>query len=81
MAGGTNKLLESYFKRVFNIKNSSNIHLFNSKNCLVKSNENKIVLVDGLDDFIVIDTENRLMILSTQNEQELKNYLKQIDKN
>lgn len=64
-----------------NFKNSTNIHLFNSKNCLVKSDENKIVLVDGLDDFIVIDTENRLMILNTQNEQELKKYLKKIDKN
>ena len=63
-----------------NFKNGNNIHLFNSKNCLIKSTENKTVLIDGLDDFIVVDTEERLMILSTQNEQELKNYLKQIVK-
>ena len=63
-----------------NFINGNNIHLFNSKNSVIKSTENKTILIDGLDDFIVIDTEERLMILSTQNEQELKNYLKQIDK-
>jgi mannose-1-phosphate guanylyltransferase len=63
-----------------NFINGDNVHLFNSKNCVIKSHENKTVLVDGLDDFIVIDTEQRLMILSTENEQELKNYLKKIDK-
>jgi mannose-1-phosphate guanylyltransferase len=63
-----------------NFKSGNNIHLFNSKNCVIKSTENKTVLIEGLDDFVVVDTEERLMILSTQNEQELKNYLKHIDK-
>ncbi len=63
-----------------NFKNSHNIHLFNSKNCIIKSNEDKIVLIDSLDDFIVVDTQDKLMILNTQNEQQLKDYLKQINK-
>jgi mannose-1-phosphate guanylyltransferase len=63
-----------------NFKNSNAIHLFNSKNCVIQSAQNKTVLVDGLDDFIVIDTPERLMILSAQNEQELKSFVKQIEK-
>lgn len=51
-------------------------HLFNSTNCMVNIPENKMVLLDGLNDYIVVESENMLMILKSENEQELKNYLK-----
>ena len=63
-----------------NYKNNTNIHLFNSNNCLVKSMENRTLLIDGLDDYVVIDTEEGLIILKTKNEQNLKKYLKKIEK-
>lgn len=56
-----------------------NVHLFNSKNCLVNIPDNKLVLLDGLDDYIVVESDNMLMVLKAENEQELKNYLKQIE--
>jgi len=57
-----------------------NAHLFNSKNCIVNIPENKLVLLDGLNDYIVVESENMLMILKSENEQELKNYLKDIER-
>jgi mannose-1-phosphate guanylyltransferase len=54
-------------------------HLFNSSNCLVNIPQNKLVLLDGLNDYIVVESENMLMILKSENEQELKNYLKVLE--
>jgi mannose-1-phosphate guanylyltransferase len=54
-------------------------HLFNSSNCMVNIPENKLVLLDGLNDYIVVESENMLMILKSENEQELKNYLKVLE--
>ncbi len=63
-----------------NSKNNENTYFFNSKNCLVKVESDKAILIDGLEGYIVIDTKDRLMILSAENEQELKTYLKKINK-
>ncbi len=57
-----------------------NVHTFNVKNCLVNVPEDKLVLLDGLSDYIVVESDNVLMVLKSSNEQELKNYLKQIEK-
>ena len=46
----------------------------------MKVESDKTVLIDGLEGYIVIDTKDRLMILSAENEQELKTYLKKINK-
>ncbi|MFN6013127.1 MAG: mannose-1-phosphate guanylyltransferase [Flavobacteriales bacterium] len=53
-----------------------NTHLFNSSNCLVNIPSDKLVLLDGLNDYIVVESENMLMVLKNENEQELKNFLK-----
>ncbi len=54
-------------------------HLFNSSNCIVNVPDNKLVLLDGLKDYIVVESESMLMVLKSENEQELKNYLKQVE--
>lgn len=53
-----------------------NIHVFETENCLINIASNKTVLLDGLKDYIVIDTEDKLMLLKLSNEQKLKEYLK-----
>ena len=58
-----------------------NAFLFNSKNCQINVPNDKLVLIDGLEDYIVVESDNMLMILKNENEQELKNYLKHIDEN
>jgi len=54
-------------------------HLFNSSNCMVNIPQNKLVLLDGLNDYIIVESENMLMVLKSENEQELKNYLKVLE--
>jgi len=41
--------------------------------------DNKLVLIDGLKDYIVVESDNMLMILKNSNEQDLKKYLKQLE--
>lgn len=57
----------------------NNVFTFNSENCLVNVPKNKLVLLDGLKDYIVVESEDMLMVLKSSNEQELKNYLKVIE--
>lgn len=57
----------------------NNVFAFNSENCLVNVPKNKLVLLDGLKDYIVVESEDMLMVLKSSNEQELKNYLKIIE--
>ena len=52
-----------------------NVHTFNSKNCIINIPNGKTAVIDGLDGYIVIQYEDKLMILQKENEQELKKYL------
>ncbi len=56
-----------------------NIHLFNAKNNIINSKSNKIVLINGLEDYIIVDSEEVLMILSKKDEQELKHFVAKIE--
>jgi mannose-1-phosphate guanylyltransferase len=52
------------------------IFAFDSANCLVNVPANKTVLLDGLQDYIVVESVDKLMVLRLSNEQKLKEYLK-----
>ena len=58
-----------------------NVFAFDSSNCLVNVPKDKLVLLDGLNDYIVVESDHMLMILKSSNEQELKNYLKVLETN
>jgi mannose-1-phosphate guanylyltransferase len=38
-----------------------------------------LVLIDGLDDMIVVESNEMLLVLKKENEQDLKKYLKNIE--
>lgn len=52
-----------------------NVHMINSTNCIVNLPNNKLALIEGLNDHIVVESDNMLMILNKQDEQNLKKYL------
>ena len=54
------------------------VHTFNSKNCIINIPNGKTAVIDGLDGYIVIQSDDKLMILQKENEQELKQYLSTI---
>jgi mannose-1-phosphate guanylyltransferase len=56
-----------------------NVFLYNSSNCLIHVPNDKLVLIDGLDDMIVVESNEMLLVLKKENEQDLKKYLKNIE--
>lgn len=53
--------------------------VFHTTNCIVNIPEGNVAIIDGLEGYIVIQADNRLMILRKENEQELKQFLKAIE--
>lgn len=59
----------------------NNIILFDSKKNIVHATNDKLVLLQGLEDFIIVDTEDALLICKKENEQNIKEYLSEIKRN
>lgn len=53
----------------------ANTHVFNSEDCIINLEEGTTAVIDSLKGYIVIQSENRLMILKKENEQELKKFV------
>ena len=45
---------------------------------MVQASANKLLLVQGLDDFIIVDTSDVLLISHKEKEQEIKTYLSDV---
>lgn len=58
-----------------------NAHMFDSSNCIVNLPKDKLAVIQGLEDHIVVESDNMLMIFKKQDEQLLKEYLKVAQKN
>ena len=54
------------------------VKVFNTSNCIINIPDGKTALIDGLDNVIVIQSDDKLMILKKENEQELKAFLKEL---
>jgi mannose-1-phosphate guanylyltransferase len=52
-----------------------NVHMINSENCIVNLPNNKLALIQGLENYIVVESDNMLMILNQSDEQNLKKYM------
>ena len=54
---------------------------YNSKGNIIYTQKNKVTVIDGLEDYIVVDTENALLISPIKNSQEIKRYVTDIKLN
>lgn len=61
-----------------NTSNSDKTLFYNSENCLVRSLDNKVAIIEGLDDYIVVEEEQALLICRKQNEQLIKKFVKDV---
>lgn len=52
--------------------------LYATKGCVVKAPEDKLVVVDGLEDYMVVDTGDVLFIAPRSNEQNIRRYTEDI---
>lgn len=55
-----------------------NVYLDNCKNIIVRSNNNKQVVIKGLEDFIVVDEDDALLIFPKSAEQEIKSVVNKL---
>lgn len=55
-----------------NAVQGDNVMLYESKECLVNAPNDKLVVVQGLKDYIVVDTEKTLLICRKRDEQEIR---------
>ena len=53
----------------------NNVRMYDSKDCLVNSDNNKLVVLHGLDDYIVVDTEKTLLVVRKHDEQKIKQFV------
>ncbi len=53
-------------------------HLRDANNNMIYTASEKLVVIDGIDDYIVVDTENVLLLFPKKKEQEIKNLLGEV---
>lgn len=56
-----------------------NTYLFDTANCIVKTDSEKIVVIKGLNNYIVVDEKDALLIYPKDDEQEIKETIKKIE--
>ena len=56
----------------------ANTHLIDTKNTIVRSDSAKVLVIKGLDDYIVVDESDALLIYPKGDEQEIKNVVKEL---
>lgn len=56
----------------------NSVFLYNSKNCIVNIPDNKLAVLHGLDDFIVVESDNILLICKKNEEQKIKEFVNDV---
>jgi mannose-1-phosphate guanylyltransferase len=58
-----------------------NVIVIDATKCVVHAPNNKLVMLQGLDDYIIVDTEDVLLICKKEKEQEIKEYVAEVKRN
>lgn len=58
-----------------NVTKGKHILTYNSKDSLIYTTQNKAIIVDGLDNFVVVDTEKSLLICPMDRDQSIKAFV------
>jgi mannose-1-phosphate guanylyltransferase len=55
-----------------------NVMLYNSSNCVINIPHEKLVIIQGLDDFIISESDNALLICQKSQEQQIRKFVSDI---
>jgi mannose-1-phosphate guanylyltransferase len=64
-----------------NAVTGSKVMVIDATKCVVHTDDQKLVILQGLDDFIVVDTKDVLLICQKDKEQEIKEYVADVKRN
>ncbi|MCB0395036.1 MAG: mannose-1-phosphate guanylyltransferase [Flavobacteriales bacterium] len=56
----------------------NNAILYDSKDCVVQLPGNKLAVLQGLEDFIIVDSENALLVCRKSEEQQIKEFVNEV---
>jgi mannose-1-phosphate guanylyltransferase len=77
--GTWNSAYENFQKDYFhNAVAGNNVVIIDATKCMVHAPDKKLVLLQGLEDFIVVDTEDVLLICKKEKEQQIKDYVAEV---
>lgn len=57
---------------------SGNVLTYNTKNTVISMPSGKVAVIDGLEDYLVVDKGNTLLICRQQSEQSIRNYVEDV---
>ena len=60
---------------------SENVIVIDATRCMVSAPHDKLVLIQGIDDCIIVDTKDVLMICKKEKEQSIKEYVAEVKRN
>ena len=55
-----------------------NVMLYDSKNCIVNMPKDKLVVLQGLDDYIVVESDNILLVCRKTDEQQIRQFVSDV---
>lgn len=64
-----------------NAVSGNNVMVIDATRCMVHGRNEKLYLLQGLDDYILVDTRDVLMICKKEKEQEIKEYVGEVKRN
>lgn len=80
--GTWNSAYENFEKDYFhNAVAGSNVMVIDATRCMVHAPDKKLVLLQGMDDYIIVDTEDVLLICKKEKEQQIKDYVAEVKRN
>lgn len=56
----------------------TSVFTYNTKHCLINLPDNKLAVIQGLDDYIVVESDNILLICKKEEEQKIKNFVNDV---
>ncbi len=79
--GTWNSALENMEKdSLANAVAGKKVVVIDAEKCMIHVPDTKLVVLQGLEDFIVVDTKDALLICKKEKEQEIKDYIAEIKK-
>ncbi len=80
--GTWNSAYENLDKDYFdNAVAAKNVMVIDATKCMISAEDGKLLVLQGLDDFIVVDTKDVLLICKKEKEQEIKEYVAEVKRN
>lgn len=58
----------------------NDVMVIDTTKCVIHASDNKLVVLQGLQEYIVVDTKDVLLICQKEKEQEIKNYVSEVKK-